>query len=276
MRHHTRFILSLLIATIACTSCTTVRRQLGHALITDETEINLGTKLAAQIEAKEKIHPDRQLQAYIQRTATPLINNALQDRANIQYQIKVLDDPAQINAFAVPGGYLYVYSGLLLIADDEAELAGVLAHELGHIVGRHSANQLAAQFGIDLLVDLTLGEDPLQLGEIAGQLSGARFSRDDENEADKFGVKYTIAADYDPRGLIDFFAKLKKMEKSRSSDLAKLFASHPPTGERIKHIKKLIAKHGATEGQRHTERFLKATANLRRAHSASNSAKGRK
>ncbi|MDE0961627.1 MAG: M48 family metallopeptidase [Candidatus Latescibacteria bacterium] len=238
--------------------------------------MKLGTKFAAEIEAKEKIHPDRRLQAYIQRVATPLIKNALQDRPNIEYNIKVIDDPKQINAFAVPGGFLYVYSGLLLIAEDEAEIAGILAHEIGHIVGRHSANQLAAQFGMDLLVGITLGEDPLQLGQIAGQLSGARFSRDDENEADRYGVKYTVAADYDPRGLIDFFAKLKQMKNSRSSDLEKLFASHPPTGERIKHIEKLMLKYGVEGGERHRKRFLQATAGLRRAHSSAHSGYGRK
>ena len=276
MKYYTQTFLTLLILTTTLTSCTTVRRQLGQALITDETEIELGTKFAEEIEAKEKVHPDKRLQAYIQRVAAPLVKNALLDRPNIRYTIKVIDDPKQINAFAVPGGFLYVYSGLLLIAEDEAELAGILAHEIGHIVGRHSANQLAAQFGLDLLVGITLGEDPYQLGEMAGQLSGARFSRDDENEADRFGVKYTIAADYDPRGLIDFFAKLKKMESSRSSDLEKLFASHPPTGERIQQIEKLIAKYGAAEGQRHQQRFLQATANLRRTHSRANSGNGRK
>ncbi len=270
------YFLTLLLLTSTLTSCTNVRRQLGQALITDETEMKLGTKFAAEIEAKEKIHPDRRLQAYIQRVATPLIKNALQDRPNIEYKINVIDDPKQINAFAVPGGFLYVYSGLLLIAEDEAEIAGILAHEIGHIVGRHSANQLAAQFGMDLLVGITLGEDPLQLGQIAGQLSGARFSRDDENEADRYGVKYTVAADYDPRGLIDFFAKLKQMENSRSSDLEKLFASHPPTGERIKHIEKLMLKHGVEGGERHRKRFLQATAGLRRAHSSAHSGYGRK
>ena len=279
MKYYAQTLLPLLLLsglTSSLTGCSTIRRQLGQALITDETEIQLGTKLATEIEANQKIHADHSLQTYIQHVADPLITNALADRPNIRYNIKVIDDPKQINAFAVPGGFLYVYSSLLLTAQDEAEIAGILAHEIGHIVGRHSANQFAAQFGIDLTIGITLGEDPLQLGQIAGQLSGARFSRDDENEADRYGVKYTVAADYDPRGLIDFFAKLKKMENSRPSDLEKLFASHPPTGERIKHIEKLIAKYDAGGGQRHQARFLQATANLRRAHSSASSENGRK
>ena len=158
MNTKTLIHLWLVLATLA--GCATVRRELGHALIGDQTEIELGTKLAAQIEAEERVHPDSRLQAYIQRVARPLIAEAQHERPGIRYQIKVIDDPAQINAFAVPGGFLYVYSGLLLVASDEAEVAGVLGHEIGHIVGRHSANQLAAQFGIELLAGLALREIP--------------------------------------------------------------------------------------------------------------------
>jgi predicted Zn-dependent protease len=236
MRRYTNLFLTLIFVT-TITSCATVRRELGYALISDQTEIDLGTKLSAQIEAKEKLHPDSRLQTYIQRVAAPLVNQAQQDR------------------------------GLLLIAEDEAELAGVLAHEIGHIVGRHSANQLAAQFGLEFLAGIALGADPYQLGQMASQLSGARFSRDDERQADQYGVKYTIAAAYEPQGLMRFFAKLKKLEVRRRSDLEKVFASHPPTDERIRHIEKLIEKYGAERGQRHQERFMRETEKLRRVHS---------
>ena len=114
----------------------------------------------------------------------------MQDRPNIEYKIKVIDDPKQINAFAVPGGSLYIHSGLLLIAGDETEIAGILAHEISHIVGHHSANQLAAQFGMDLLVDITLGKDPLQLGQIPGQLSGERIKH-----IENLMLKYVVEGD---------------------------------------------------------------------------------
>lgn len=260
-----RSLLVLLIA--ACTlssGCGTSRRVLGYVLVSDETEIELGTQLAAQIEAQQRLHSDRRLQSYIQRVAEALIPFALEDRPGIRYHVKVLDDPEQINAFAVPGGYLYVYSGLLLIAEDEAEVAGVLAHEIGHIVGRHSANQLAARFGMDLLTSLALGEDFQLLGQIASELGSARFSRDDEREADTFGVRYTVAAGYDPRGLLRFFEKLKELETRRRSDIEKLFASHPPTDERIRRIERLIDQHGASGGQRYQARFVQETAGLRR------------
>ena len=260
-----RTLLVLLIATCTLSSgCDTSRRVLGHVLVPDETEIELGTQLAAQIEAQQRLHPDRGLQSYIQRVTKALLPPALEDRPGIHYHVKVLDNPEEINAFAVLGGYLYVYSGLLLIAEDEAEIAGVLAHEIGHIVGRHSANQLAARFGMDVLTSLALGEDPYQLGQIASQLGSARFSRDDEREADAFGVRYAIAAGYDPHGLLRFFEKLKKLEARRRSDLENLFASHPPTGERIRRIERLIDQYGASGGQRYQARFVRETAVLRR------------
>ena len=295
-----RTLLVLLIATCALSSgCVSVRRGLGYALISDKTELELGTRLAAQIERDERVHASAQLQSYVQRVTAVLVQasrtngpdalrnvtrgrtdgpegseyaqrdaratqRALRNRPGIRYRVKVLDDPQQVNAFAVPGGYLYVYSGLLLVLEDEGELAGVLAHEFGHIVGRHSANQLAARLGMDILTRLAFGEDPHRIGQIATQLSSARFSRDDEREADAFGVRYAIAAGYDPRGLLRFFAKLKKLKTRRPSDLEKLFASHPPTSERIRRIEHLIDQYGGPEGERYRTRFVRETAVVRR------------
>ena len=260
-----RTLLVLLIATCTLSSgCDTSRSVLGYVLVPDETEIELGTQVAAQIEAQQRVHPDRGLQSYIQRVAATLIPFALEDRPGIHYHVKVLDNPKEINAFAVLGGFLYIYSGLLLIAEDEAEIAGVLAHEIGHIVGRHSANQLAARFGMDLLVQLALGEDLQLLGQVVSYLGSARFSRDDEREADTFGVRYAIAAGYDPRGLLRFFERLKDLETRQPSALENLFASHPPTGERIRRIERLIDQYGASGGQRYRARFVRETAVLRR------------
>ncbi len=299
-----RPLLVLIIAACTLSSgCATVRHGLGRTLVPDQIEFLLGAQVSAQIEQNERIHPSAPLQAYVQRITEGLLKaprtdgpegseyarrgstrgrtdgpegseyaqpdaystqHALRYRPGVRYRVKVLDDSEQVNAFAVPGGYLYVYSGLLLIADDEAELAGVLAHEIGHIVGRHSINQLVSQLGMDILKDLAFGEDPHQIGQIASQLASARFSRDDEREADTFGVRYAIAAGYDPHGLLRFFEKLKKLEKHRRSDLEKLFASHPPTGERIRRIERLIDQYGASGGQDYRARFVRETAVLRR------------
>lgn len=276
-----RPLLVLLIATCGCAS---VRYGIGR-VVPDQVEFLLGAQVAAQVEQTERVHPSAALQAYVQRIAESLLKApstagaegseyaqraasptqpALRDRPGVRYRVKVLDDPEQVNAFAVPGGYLYVYSGLLLLLEDEAELAGILAHEIGHVVGRHSINQLVASLGMDILKDLALDEDKEQIGQIATALANARFSRDDERAADTFGVGCAIAAGYDPRGLLRFFQKLKKLEARQHSGLEKLFASHPPTSERTRRIENLIGQYGVSGGQTYRARFARETAILRR------------
>lgn len=267
MRHLRTYCLPFIIIFISFTSCTSIRQQLGARLVPLETEIKLGEQFATQIEAQEQVLNDRSIQAYVRYIADQIIPHSLQDRPQIQYRIKVLDNPQKINAFALPGGYLYVYTGLLLYATSEAEVAGVLAHEIGHIVGRHSANQLATQVGLDLLASIALGEEPEQLSLLVADLGKASatagFSREDEREADKYGVKYSIAAGYNPRGLLTFFEKLKSLEKTTSNPLEDLMASHPATLDRITDIEKRIAKAGNPQGKNYRQRFIRKTTALR-------------
>lgn len=249
-------------------SCTAVRQYLGAGLVSFETEVSLGQKLAAQVERQQRVLRNREVQDYVRLVASRLVTHAALDRPEVRYRVTVLDNPGQVNAFALPAGFLYVYTGLLLAADNEAELAGILAHEIGHVVGRHSANQLATQLGLEILVGLALGQNSEQLASLAAEAgtSGAlaRFSRDDEREADAFGVKYTMAAGYDPRGLLTFFEKLKKLEGRRQGGLESLLSTHPATQERIDRIDRMIRKAGNPAGETGRERFLEATAALRR------------
>jgi len=263
----------LLVLLLTGSSCTSVRQYLGASLVSFETEVSLGEKLAAQVERQQRVLRNRDVQAYVRLVANQLVTHASGDRPEVRYRVTVLDNPNQVNAFALPAGFLYVYTGLLLAADNEAELAGILAHEIGHVVGRHSANQLATQLGLNILVSLALGENSEELASLAAQAgtSGAlaRFSRDDEREADAFGVKYTMAAGYDPRGLLTFFEKLKKLEGRRQSGLESLLSSHPATQERIDRIDRMIQKAGNPAGTTRRDRFLEATASLRRTRTAS-------
>ena len=263
----------LLVLLLTGSSCTSVRQYLGASLVSFETEVSLGEKLAAQVERQQRVLRNRDVQAYVRLVANQLVTHASGDRPEVRYRVTVLDNPNQVNAFALPAGFLYVYTGLLLAADNEAELAGILAHEIGHVVGRHSANQLATQLGLNILVSLALGENSEELASLAAQAgtSGAlaRFSRDDEREADAFGVKYTMAAGYDPRGLLTFFEKLKKLEGRRQSGLESLLSSHPATQERIDRIDRIILKACIFTGETKRDRFLEATASLRRTGTAS-------
>ena len=232
------------------TDCAAVRQTLGLGLVPVETEVELGRQLATEIESQQRLLPDDLVQEYVVDIALPLLRASRADRSDLRYRVAVLDDPEQVNAFALPGGFIYVYTGLLLFARDEAEVAGVLAHEIGHVVGRHSANQLATQMGMGVLLSLALGQAQDELAETAAQLAGegtlAAFSREDERDADRYGVAYTVAAGYDPRGLVTFFTRLMQAteEGSRQTSYASLMSSHPATSERIRDVERLIAAVG--------------------------------
>jgi predicted Zn-dependent protease len=255
-----------LTALVGSNGCAMVRQTLGQQLVSVETEVELGQKMALQIEAENTVLRDGELQRYVRYLMQPLIDQAWADRPGIDYRITVLDDPDQVNAFALPGGPMYVYTGLLALAADEAELAGVLAHELGHVVARHSANQLGTQFGVQLLMGVTLGEAPEELAQMVANAAGAgamaRFSRDDERQADDYGVTYTVAAGYDPAGLMSLFEKMGRLGGGKGGSLERFMASHPATDERIKRIEKQISKE-PPGGARNRARYQEMTAGLR-------------
>ena len=243
-------------------------------LVPPETEIELGRKLSRQIEAEQPVLRDSKIQRWVEEVAAPLVLASHRDRPGIRYRFRVLDDPQQVNAFALPGGFIYLYSGLLLFMENEAEVAGVLAHEIGHVVGRHSANQLAARFGLQLLARMAFGEEPALLAEAAAEFveagAMAGFSRDDEREADRYGVSYTIAAGYDPRGLVTFFTRLLEAESGRRrGGFQKLMSTHPATAERIRDVDKRIARAGDPGGRLEAERFQRMRERLERKYRGS-------
>jgi len=254
--------------------CAAVHQQLGMALLPVETEIELGQRLATEVVEQNRLLDDDEIQRYVAGLAAPLIEASQRDRTGIEYPVTVLDDARQVNAFALPGGPIFVYTGLLLLAENEAEVAGVLAHEIGHIVARHSANRLATQMGVSVLASIALGEQPGELAQLAANLVGgstmAAFSREDEREADKYGVAYTVEAGYDPRGLATFFGKLMELEGDRQVTVFEgLMASHPATAERIQVLEKRIARVGDPGGRVEAERYQQMRSKLWRLSRAS-------
>ncbi|NQT53406.1 M48 family metalloprotease, partial [bacterium] len=215
-------------------------------MLSTEEEVAIGQKIAAEVEKKQKILPDPAVQQYVREIQARIAGVC--DRQDVTYRITVIEDHEQVNAFAGPGGFMYVYTGLLRAMSNEAELAGVLAHETGHVVARHSAKALSNMLILNQLAQLALGSDPALAGQLAGQLvSGvgmAQMSRGAEHQADQLAVTYMKRAGYDPRALIAFFEKLNRMKKTSPSAVGKLFASHPPADERIAHVRSLIAQVG--------------------------------
>jgi predicted Zn-dependent protease len=226
----------------------------AKALISDEQETQIGQQVKQELEQKEHVRylRDPQVDAYVRGIADRLFVFAKRDRPGVNWQVSVIDDPKTVNAFATPGGFLYVYSGLLLAADDSAEVAGVLGHESGHVVARHSARQMVDAYGLEAVVALALGKNPSLVQQVASTLAakGALLahSREDESEADEYGARYSSAAGFDPHGLVDFFRKLQSKEGGEPRALQWL-SDHPATPDRIAHVERYIGEHhlGGTE-----------------------------
>jgi len=207
-------------------------------------EVGLGRQLAADVDRQGKFIEDPVVTEFVNRVGQ---NIALHSDAKIPFTIKVLDSD-DVNAFALPGGFLYVNKGAILAADTEAELAGVMAHEIGHVAARHGVEQASkatlANYAMIPLIFMTggLGYIAYQAAQIGVPLTFLKFSRNVESEADKLGAQYMWAAGYDPNNFLSFFEKLEKKEKHKPGTLSKLFGTHPPTPDRIVKVHDLLAR----------------------------------
>jgi beta-barrel assembly-enhancing protease len=203
-----------------------------------EREIRLGKEYAQMIEQSAKLVQDPVVNEYVNRIGQNLVRNS---DAKVPFTIKVIDSD-EINAFALPGGFFYVNSGLILAADEEAELAGVMAHEIAHVAARHGMRQMTrgqwANFATIPLIFVGggLGYGIYQAAGLAIPLTFAKFSRGFEEEADKYGMQYTYATGYDPQASISFFEKIQAKEKKKPGTLAKAFSTHPQTPDRIENL----------------------------------------
>jgi Zn-dependent protease with chaperone function len=209
-----------------------------------EREIALGKSLAQQVERSSRVVDDPVVAEYVNRVGQNLVRNS---DAKVPFTIKVIDSDV-VNAFALPGGFFYVDSGLILRADSEAELAGVMAHEIAHVAARHGTRdatkgQLAQLATIPLILLGPAGWAGYGIYQglnFAIPLSFLEFSREHEYEADHLGLQYMYKAGYDPNAFVTFFEKIEAEEKRQPGTVPKIFSTHPPTPDRVVGIQKEI------------------------------------
>ena len=213
----------------------------GINLVSKRQEVELGRQISQEIEKDPKVRllDDPEITYYVQTIGQKLARNS--HWPDLSYHIKVIDSK-EINAFALPGGYLYVFRGLLDAVDNEAELASVVGHEIAHITERHATKQMSMAQIYQIAAAIGgAATGAGQLGQMAAGLGGAmlftKFSREDEAEADLYGTEYMIKSGYQPEAMVTMFQKLLKLHKEKPNLLEKLFASHPATEDRIKDAK---------------------------------------
>lgn len=205
-----------------------------------ESEIQMGREYAQIIDSTVMLVKDPIISEYVNRIGQNIVRNS---DAKVPFTIKVIDSP-EVNAFALPGGFFYVNTGLLLVADEEAELAGVMAHEVAHVAARHAVRQmtranLANLASIPLIVvGGGIGYAARSAAGIGVPISLMKFSRGFEEEADYLGLQYMFKAGYDPQAFLSFFERIQAKEKQKPGTLSKIFASHPPIENRVGKIQK--------------------------------------
>ena len=226
-------------------------RKIAHfSIISEEKEMAIGKQYATEIDRTAKLIKDPVVTEYVNRVAQNVARNS---DLQVPLTVKVIDDP-EINAFALPGGFLYVNSGLVLAADEEDQVAGVMAHEIAHVAARHWASQMTKQTILSyamLPLMLTPMSYPVYMGLSAAMDYGVpiaflKFSRADEAEADYLGIQYMYKAGYDPNSYVAFFGKIIQDERRQPGSVPSIFMDHPPTPDRIvksvEEIKEILPK----------------------------------
>jgi len=257
--------LFLCFASLALQGCVTPGDGPQPNRVSTGQEIELGQQMAAEVEKEEKRLNNPAIQKYVSEIGQRIAKQA--DRQDVPYAFTVIDNPETINAFALPGGQMYIYTGLMKMCENEAQLASVMAHEIGHVAAYHHGEMITRQMNAELVQSILVGRSKSELGKITGQLMGAGvamwFSRGQENESDTLGMEYLFRAGYKPEAMVDFMNKLAKYEQEKGGGgpqprVLKLFASHPATTERIAHLEALLAKYPIelrNQNQNHFDRY---------------------
>jgi predicted Zn-dependent protease len=211
-------------------------------LISLEEEWALGNQLARDIEQQMKLSRDPAVNQYVTKLGQSIVNRT--PMAQLPWNFHVVENP-EINAFAIPGGHVYVTTGLIRAADQASELAGVMAHEIAHGVERHSTEQMTRAYGLNLVAGMVLGQNPETYQQILAQVAGggamASFSRDAEREADQLAVQWLPAVGFHPEGMATMFEELLRNRQRAPNAVDQFFATHPVTESRISDVREQIS-----------------------------------
>jgi len=234
----------------------------GFNVVSLDEEWRLGAQLAADIERQMSINRDAQANAYVNEIGRRLVSQSGSELAKLPWNFHIVNDPA-VNAFNIPGGHVYITTGLIRSADNASELVGVMAHETVHGLSRHGTEQLSKAYGLNIVAALLLGgRNAPQYQQILTQIVGtgtlARFSREAEREADRVGTRLMYEVGYDPQGMASMFEKLLAQRKREPGSLEKFFTTHPLTEDRIRDTKSEAAKLPQKAGVRTDEPIYQA------------------
>ena len=234
-------VLVLLVAAGGC--ATSGVNQGDFNIVSIEEEWQLGQQLEADLAKQLTLVDEPVVQRYVNQLGSRIVSRT--EMSGLPWKFHVVRNE-EINAFNIPGGQVYINTGLIEAARNSSELAGVVAHEIGHGVARHGTEQLTRAYGLNVVAALLLGSDPQAYQQILAQILGtgaiASFSRDAEREADGLAVEYLYESGYDPDGLVSFFEVLMEERKGRGDPVARFFSTHPLTEERIRYTQALVAE----------------------------------
>ena len=246
MRKNLSFVvIAAIVLTLVACATTGPGGDKSLILIPTAYEVSIGQGMAQQVRAQEKVLPDSLWQAYLDEVGQRIVR--VSDRTDLEYHFTVIESD-QVNAFAAPGGYVYFYTGLLKKMGSEAEMAAVMAHEISHVVARHGVKRLQAAMGAQLAYQLVFGGDDQSEAlnaaiNLGMGLAFAGYSRENEREADRYGIIYMTDAGYDPQGAVAMFQTLQELRGDhQASSLEMLASSHPEAEERIRNAREQISQ----------------------------------
>ena len=258
-----RLMISILILSLF-SSCTSKDGDLNF--FSPEDDVDMGARYNTEILAQPGEFPvlDEKEYAAAYQQVRGMVNKILKSESMLHkeefsWEVRILENDTILNAFCTPGGYIYVYTGLIHYLDSEDQLAGVLGHEIAHADLRHSTEQMTKNYGLRFAIQFFLGDGTL-LGTIAGGLAGLTFSRDDETETDLQSVRYLYDTDYDPRGVARFFEKME--QRGESLGPLVFLSTHPNPDNRVKNIMTEWKRLGSKKGKVNKEEYEQLKKNL--------------